>query len=239
MPRPRRVLALSVLCLLSISVPALAQTPLPPAAEPQLTEVPPAPEPGVPRPRDVTVHFDANRAEVYLMLPKYKRSSSRQRSDGDLSQYEYVCTAPCDVHLLEGTRELALCFEGDDPLNVDLPAPLTGGSTLKGTYESHNSIRAAGVGLIVGGVVLGSLVAFTGAFMLKQDTAVAVTLIAGGSTFGVGGVVVGTLLLLKKDRATIEVVPQAPTAALRWPGFASERPLAPGHGEGFALRLSF
>jgi hypothetical protein len=110
---------------------------------------------------------------------------------------------------------------------------------LAATYESHAFLRGAGIGIIVGGLVLGSLAAFTGVFQLKQDTGIGVTLLAGGSAFAVGGVVVGTVFLLKGDRAKIEIVPQAPPRGVAWSRGERDRSLSPAQGQGLALRLSF
>jgi hypothetical protein len=64
------------------------------------------------------------------------------------------------------------------------------------------------------------------------------TLLSGGSAFAVGGVVVGTVFLLKKDRATIEIVPQAPPGGVSLPSGEKDRPLSLARGQGLALRMT-
>jgi hypothetical protein len=218
--------AIACALALSLATPARAQTASgePPPWHPQSTE----------QHEEVEVHFDANRAGVAFMLPPPQAAGSPPPAIA----YDYVCTVPCKAHLFTGTRHLALSLEGEPPLDVDIPVGVSTPTTLKANYESRATLRGAGLGILVGGVVLGTLLGFVGIPLLQQNNGLGVSMIASGSAATVGSVVLGTVLLLKGDRATIEVLPQAGVSSLSGQS-AVDHALGLGPSRELAFRVRF
>jgi hypothetical protein len=203
------------------------------------TEAPPPPSVAKDStaPAKVAVHFDANEEEVAFML-------KRDGGSGEQGGYTYLCVAPCDTPLPKGAAHIGLSLLGGDVLDAKEAVVLEADATLRGTYRSRAAIRALGVGSIVGGAVLGSLIASTGGALIAQNGPLGWGFLIGGSALGLGGVVAGTVMLLKQDTATIELVPQlssqpaVPDSSDR-PEAARDRRGQTPVGEGLALRVRF
>jgi hypothetical protein len=223
-------------------VPLRLLVPVPvPAAKPgPSTPSRPATVPAPPSPPGVEIHFDANEEGVALAL----RRDNPAQTQG---KYKYVsddsgdlCIAPCDTRLPQAKLRMALSLRGDDPVDVKEPVMVSAATTLRGTYLSQSKTRALGILAIVGGIVSGALLDSIGVTVATENNPWSGWLVFGiGNALGIGAVVVGTVLVLKKDTATIEVMPQsiAPVGATL--GWRPERVAGLAAGEGLVLRVRF
>jgi len=180
------------------------------------------------------VHFDANLDNVALLVIRkgQERAPIRLR-------YAYLCVAPCDPRLAPGWSRLALWLRGDDPVEVKDPVVASAGTTLVGTYRSYANRRGLGLGVIVGGIILGGLLGSVGGEIFPQDGAAGVSLIVGGSAIGATAAIVGGVLMLRKDEATIEILPQTVPRLQSLSTFGGERVGGLPAGEGVQVRVRF
>jgi hypothetical protein len=227
----------------SASTTAPPPSPVTPALSPPLVPLPlliPVPTPttvpapaAVPAPPPgIDVHFDANKEEVALLV-------RRDGPAGAPVRYSYVCLAPCDARLLPGPSRMALSLAGNHPIEVKEPVVVAAPTTLLGTYRSHRKMREVGIGVLIAGVVAGSMVALGGATAVSQDATTGWAFIAGGSAAALGSAIIGAVLFLKKDETAIEIVPQTVSRIRTVPGFANESVTDLRVGEGVELRVRF
>ena len=169
---------------------------------------------------------------------------------GHSRQYALICTAPCDGQLPNGIHRLALSLRGGKAIEAEDPVELRGPATLHGTYESHAGTRT--LGWVIFGVSLaaGTLIAATslrttqgtcGTNFCNTDRTIDGTQLGIGVGIMLAGGILGAILGVTKDKAIIEVVPQAPRAWL-WPATGREGAwlaLASSEGSGVALRYRF
>jgi hypothetical protein len=197
--------------------------------------IPPAPE--ALRPAPETLRFEANLEDVRLMLRRERRSNERR------PLYDYICTAPCDEQLTRdelGVQTVSLSLRGEGPIDIPGPVTLSGNSIVRATYDSRASLRAGGLVILIAGAVVGGVIASAGTAVLPQNTGTGVSLISGGSAFGIASLIVGLIFSLKGDRARIDVVPRAITLGAPGGGsLASERSTSTSGAEGAAFRLRF
>jgi hypothetical protein len=223
---------------LLVPVPVPAAKPGP--STPSRPAAVPAPAPTPTPPAGVEIHFDANQEGVALA---WRRDNPARAQD----TYKYVaddsgdlCIAPCDTRLPQAKLRMALSLRGDDPVEVKEPVMVSAATTLRGTYLSQGKTRALGILAIVGGIVSGALLDAIGVTVATENNPWSGWLVFGiGNALGIGAVVVGTVLVLKKDTATIEVMPQtiAPVGATL--GWSPERVAGLTAGEGLVLRVRF
>jgi hypothetical protein len=169
---------------------------------------------------------------------------------GHSRQYALICTAPCDGELPNGIHRLALSLRGGKAIEAEDPVELEGPATLRGTYECRAGTRAVGWVLFGLSLAAGTLIAATSVrttytcdvdgFCSTDKRIVGAQLGAGVGIMLAGGIA-GAIVGVTKDKAIIEVVPQAPRAWL-WPATGREGAwLAPASsaGSGLALRYRF
>lgn len=186
----------------------------------------PAPAPATQSPQTAAVHFDANLDDVRLLIRRDEGVYARA------PQYDYLCAAPCDLHFLPGAKRISISFQGETPIDIRDPVSLPDNSVLRATYSSRALTRSVGLGIFIGGAVFGSLIGCVGIAILPQNKGTGIGLISGGGVLAVGGVVVGSVMLLKQDGAKVELVPQSIVGG-------PDRSPARGYGTGTALRVTF
>lgn len=197
-----------------------------PASEAPTKAAPPAevPPAEAPRPESknkpyVTVHA----AEAHLHLESTPPGLTFHRQSGsataitygkyggftEAESYERLCTAPCDITLPAGTETLAVSRSGRTPVvagPVTFPA---GNSRLNGTLQSRLGLRIAGY-VIAGvsgaaGLTLMLVGGTRGATDINNNEGPDMTLVLAGGGLMLGGVLVGTILAVQRDRASIQV----------------------------------
>jgi hypothetical protein len=206
------------------------------------------------------LHLDANEPDVQFLVRVGQGEASGfgyawggggfVSFVGHSREYAVICTAPCDGELPNGTHRLALSLHGGKAIEADDPVELQGPATLHGTYESRAGTRV--VGWVIFGVSLaaGTVIAITSlrstqncdstGFCFTDKTIDGTQLALGTGLMLVGGIV-GAILGVTRDSATIEVVPQAPRAVL-WPARGREGAwggAAWADGSGVAVRVRF
>jgi hypothetical protein len=201
-----------------------------PAATP-----PPAPAPSAAGERapKAGLHLEANQPDVQFLVRVGQAEATGfgyawggggfVSFVGHSREYALICTAPCDGELPNGIHRLALSLGGGKAIEAADPVELQGPATLHGTYESRAGTRTLGWVLFGVSLGAGSLIAAT-SLRTRQtcdSTGFCYTDKAiNGTQLGIGvgvmlvGGIVGAILGATKDKAIIEVVPQAPRAAL-------------------------
>jgi hypothetical protein len=134
---------------------------------------------------------------------------------------------------------MALSLGGAHPIEVKEPVVVAAATTLRGTYRSHRVMRDVGIGVLIAGVVAGSMVALGGATAVPQDATSGWAFVAGGSVAALGAAIIGGVLWLKKDETTIEILPQTVSRIRTLPGFANETATEFRIGEGVELLVRF
>lgn len=140
---------------------------------------------------------------------------------GTASVYSTLCIAPCRTSLPVGSHRLGLTLDKDSSVvEVESPVSITGPGTLRADYESRRGLRIAGLVTGLGGGLVG-----LGLFYASFDSgskncdsygfcmkgAPDSSLLYGG--LGLIGVstLVGFILVLQPDKATVTFVPGAPS----------------------------
>ena len=113
-----------------------------------------------------------------------------------------ICTAPCSATIASGTHTLALSRKsGQVPVRAEPITLPEGDVTLTGQFKSRAGVRWAGVGVasvgLVGGMLL--LLSQTSSGDLEGGG------IAGSVALMSGGVVVGTLMMVVRDKVDLEM----------------------------------
>ncbi len=226
--------------------PAPTLPPLPPTDGAPL---PPAPTPSPPaKAGTITVHIVTNAGGLQFLFRPAPASSPSPSTPGvgdDMHLYTASCLAPCDLELPPGDYVVALSKSGGKPSEQATPLSLRSPTTLEGLHESHSGARVTGIVLFSTLVPIGVLLAVAGATnttsscdvnpgfnecSTNPDTGLLAT---GLLAIGIGAVL-GTVLILQHDKATVQVV-QA-TGPLAFHGGPSEHPSG---ANGLALRVTF
>jgi hypothetical protein len=167
---------------------------------------------------------------------------------GHTVAYSNLCAPPCDATLPAGSHHLALSQDGGKAIEADEPVEISGPTTLRGTYESRRGIRIGGLLIVLGSVIGGTALMVSGIHPTTcDDNGCSGGLDQGAVWGGVAvmgvGTLVGTIMMLVRDTATIETVRGGDARALRLPGLgaalegADIGPEALPGGAGLALRL--
>lgn len=128
------------------------------------------------------------------------------RSDGH-GGWEALGISPCDLALPPGAIDLALSHANRPPVRIPIALDLTDGARLVGHYESRQTYRELGVGILFGtivGVLIGIAIGVGGFVAGSLDVGLG-GLIAGASVGVVGGAT-GIALATLDDIATIEIL---------------------------------
>jgi hypothetical protein len=219
-----------------------------PAAPAPVTSSPPVEPAYTVTGRKVAVHVEADEHGTQLLVKAgqgvvsgvgFAFGAGGLAYGGRVTDYAVLCSAPCDLGMPAGTHQLALSRGNGGVLAVDPPVDIEQASTLKAHIESRKGIRVAGILILITGVV-GGLV-LIGTSTSDQTTCdpgfgCSTTKEIDSTRFGAGlavltlGTIVGIVMMVTHDKASIEVVPSA----------AARLPLSPGHtgDRAFATRAS-
>jgi hypothetical protein len=164
----------------------------------------------------VTVH--AQEARLHLVADADGITFHRQagasvaagfRGPVYVTDFERICTAPCDASLPVGVETIALSVEGRMPVAAPAVALPPGRSELSGSYENNSGTRTAGWVVIAGSAVGGLALLVAGA---AADNSTTSGILAGtGVVLGVAGFYVGYFAVPSPDKATVEVTRAAVT----------------------------
>jgi hypothetical protein len=204
-----------------------------------------------------TVHLTGSEKDVQFLAPTSQSETTGvgYAWGGTLvygassRHYSILCTAPCDTTLSAGSHRLALAVRGGKAVEADDPIEIHGPTTLLGTYESRLGVRIAGVVVVAAGAIVGTVLMLESLHKSTCDgsgvcttSGVDTNMLWGGvAVFGLGSLV-GLIMVLMKDTATIEVVPSSNAQSIRMPGLAREGgavPATPLDGTGLAVRYRF
>ncbi|MRG91560.1 hypothetical protein [Polyangium spumosum] len=118
-----------------------------------------------------------------------------------------ICTAPCEASLPVGTHYLALSKQGGVPVLSPDPVRLDGPSRVVGSYTSNAGTRMAGLGVLVGGILVGGAVMMVPIFTREPGESFSAAPIVIGSILVLGGSLAGTLLMFRSDDVKFEITP--------------------------------
>jgi hypothetical protein len=254
--------------LLNGSVKRWAMTEVSYAGEADRSPAPTAPrEQAAPRPlvtvdaAEAKIHFESDTPETDLHIRTHDATVTGVGWGGRgafaynavAHSYEHVCAAPCDATLPAGTHRLALSYKGKAPVEPEDAVTLRGPSKVQGTYVDRSGTRVAGWVVVVGSIVAGSALLYA-SFKTTQDCSLqSITgnceskldidggLVGASTAVYVLGTIVGVVLAVQHDGATIEVTPidvslHSPSLARREQAWS-----APGSAgaSGIGVRLRF
>jgi hypothetical protein len=169
---------------------------------------------------------------------------------GETRDYAILCTAPCDVKLPLGGMRFALSHEGGSAVETADPLVLRGPATLRATYESRRGIRLAGIGVLLAGIATATILLAVGESRTPcgpgvvsagpcYNTHFAPGYFAGGVAALTVGTAAGIVMMLMKDKASLELVPMVSARPLAPRGVASDSRGIAGDSSGMGLRLTF
>jgi len=212
----------------SAAQPASAQFPAPatpapsasePATEGGLGLVGTAPLPTPPSTGDSDVRFESPEPglEVYVQEWSSVATVGNWRSF-TIDSYSKLCSTPCTARLKPGSHRFAVATTSGKPVPVDEAVNLGSGDYARVEYQSYSGMRVAGWLVLVGGVIGGTVLMVTSLTSepcpqvppgeidtcVSQPTIKTGQLVAGGA-LALGGTLVGMLLILKKDEASLRV----------------------------------
>jgi hypothetical protein len=132
-----------------------------------------------------------------------------------MAAYDEICTAPCDVTLATGSYSLALSQDNGGPVAVEDRVNIRGPATVRGEYTSYRGVRIAGLVTAIASAVGGMTLMLVPVFSREPNETPSVAPIIAGGVIAGGGVLVGTILMLKGDEADVHVEPApVPRAAV-------------------------
>jgi hypothetical protein len=180
------------------------------------TESPVAPErstsPFTVQTRPVSVRFEASEpSTLYAEGDWAVGTNTGLKAKG----YSRLCTSPCSLSVPLGTQRFALARGPDAPRDVVASAPVQDPSTLHAEWHSAKGARVAGILILAVGVPVGALAASAG-FAVGYNTDSCNTpgcygtprmLTWVGLGVAIASAVAGTVLVTRRDTATIELTP--------------------------------
>ncbi len=139
----------------------------------------------------------------------FLRSAAAGYDSANVSGYDEVCTAPCDVSLPAGTHTFAVSAPGHAPREADAVTLPPGRSTLKAKYVSRSGLRI-GLGIASGAVIAGSIPIFVAGAEApgKQGD----KYLPIGTAVVAAGIIGLTVAFLIPDGAEVTIIPGAPSA---------------------------
>jgi hypothetical protein len=131
-----------------------------------------------------------------------------------------ICSAPCDATLPAGAHQLAVSKDNGRPVVTTDMAMLREPSILEATYESKQGVRTAGWVVLVGGLAAGAVIMFAGTshttttcpvgdYSCVPDTSTDLSGIYIGGGVMIGAALVGGIMAMARDSASIAVSPRA------------------------------
>jgi hypothetical protein len=145
-------------------------------------------------------------SSVHVTFESEPVSLGISRSDG-AGGWEQIGLSPCDVVLASGPIDLALTLGNHAPERIPVTIELNGGERLLGHYESRQSQREWGVGIVIGtliGVLIG--IAISSGGFLAHEPAVGIGALVAAASVGVVGGATGIALATLDDIATLDVL---------------------------------
>ena len=233
-----------------------------PAAPAPVTSSPPVEPAYTVTGRKVAVHVEADEPGMQLLVKAgqgvvsgggYSFGGGGFVYGGRVTDYAVLCSAPCESRMPAGTHQLALSRASGGVLAVDPPVEIERASTLKPHIESRKGIRAAGLLILIASVTGGLVLIGTS----THDRTSCDPSFGGCSStpqvdstrFGAGlavltfGTIVGIVMMVTHDKASIEVVPSAASRLSLSPGQTGDRAFAtrasPDSVPGMTLRVRF
>ncbi|HEX8791437.1 MAG TPA: hypothetical protein VF765_10845, partial [Polyangiaceae bacterium] len=94
-------------------------------------------------------------ARVYFEGDSQPRTRLYRAGEGSEAGYVPICSSPCVALMPVGSYRLALAQENGTPKEVEGVVRIAGDSTIRATYESRASTRAAGWSIVGVSVVAG------------------------------------------------------------------------------------
>jgi hypothetical protein len=176
---------------------------------------------------DVTFHIRSGEAQLVGGGFTFGRHGGPMVFGAQARSYTQICTAPCSATLPTGTHRLALSQGNGPAVEVEEPVTLSGPSSLEGTYVSYKGTRIAGWLVFAGSLVAGTALMLSarstenkqscyGTYCSTMpETSVDSTQLALGGGVMVVGSLVGVILALKRDEASIQTSSQAAAASGR------------------------
>lgn len=206
----------------------------------------------------------AARAQTSEASPERLDAPARVHLQGEQSQTGYLvldesspsphyvslCVAPCSVDLPKAPLQMALTVPGYGTAYIEKPVEVTGPATLRAVRDSRANKRRVGWFVLGGGAAVGGAMITYG--LLRREWGCAdgsgplrcgyspnwPSIFIGSLTVLVSSIV-GTVLVLRHDRYSIEVVPDA-FAQVVAPTRATREGAAPGaEAQGLGLRVAF
>ena len=145
-------------------------------------------------------------SSVHVTFESEPSSLGISRRDGT-GAWEQIGLSPCDVVLAPGPIDLALTLGNRAPERIPVTIELNGGERLFGHYESRQSLREMGVGIILGtliGVLIG--IAISSGGFLAHELDIGIGALVAAASVGVIGGATGIALATLDDIATLDVL---------------------------------
>jgi hypothetical protein len=182
---------------------------------------------------EATVHLTANEKDLQVLIRAgqsettgtgYTIGHGATFYSGESRHYAVLCTAPCDTSLPPGTHRLAVSLDGGRAIEADEPVRIHAPATnLRATYDSRGGYRAAGILLMIGGGLAGTILMGASIHPSTCDKYNNCTggtdgglMLAGVAVTGVS-VLFGLGLALMRPIVTIEPVRSSDARSLRLP----------------------
>jgi hypothetical protein len=138
--------------------------------------------------------------EYGLAVHEFRAGTYYER--GMMTTYGSVCDGPCTREMPRGEYSFALSKHGRRPLPVGTLS-LEGPAMVRGTYIDHRNLRIVGALVGLGGVIAGAALFALASANSGSGADLPLGVAAAGSA--VGGLTLGSVLVLQRDKASIEV----------------------------------
>jgi len=145
-------------------------------------------------------------SSVHVTFESEPTSLGLSRGDG-AGGWDQLGLSPCDVVIAPGPIDLALTLGNHAPERIPVTIELSGGERLFGHYESRQSQREMGVGIIIGtliGVLIG--IAISSGGFLAHELDIGIGALVAAASVGVLGGTTGIALATLDDIATLDVL---------------------------------
>ncbi len=237
------------------TAPEAAPSPVPPPPPPAPPPAPPLAPP--PPPEEPRVHFES--AEpltfgIHTSTADADLGGWRGNLHLRIENYDKLCTSPCDAKLPKGSYQFSVT-QDKSTVATDNEVPVKPGDTVHGEYQSYRGLRIAGVVTMIVGGTAGLIYAlsysktnpedcdyhsndYSACLARSSDSSDMSQHLYVGLGVSLGSIVVGSIMLWKKDEASIRVTPGVAPP----PGGVgvSDRRSALGYDpRGLTLRASF
>jgi len=118
-------------------------------------------------------------------------------------RYTRICDPPCEATLLPGRYSMALKLPGGDPVKPKRSVSISRSSIVHGHYIYRRRMRTAGLGVHLGALALGIILAAAGAAVTPTNKPM---VYSGVGLLG-ASIAVGVPLMVANDKVYIDVYP--------------------------------